>query len=641
MCNSATTAPPESVRQLKGREGSSRSGPLAWLRWLDAHFEEWLLAAALLAIILIINAEVFNRYIIGWVEIGNITTWTEELARYIFIYMSYLGASYAIKTNSSIRVNLLVGTVPPKVRQALEIAADLCFLVLCAAVVERSIPLLQMQRQFHQISPALAVPMYVPYFAVPLGFTLMSIRLIQSLVSRLRSTSWPSWVGALAITGAMGLPMYFPLPIGEVGLVFLFLVALILISVPIAISLGLATFATIFTTGTIPVDLLPQVAFNGIDNFPIMAIPFFVSAGVFMGAGGLSSRLLAVAEELVGGMYGGLAMVTIVTCMFFAAISGSGPATVAAVGALTIPAMLKQGYDPAFSAATAAAAGAIGVIIPPSNPFVVYGVVTESSIGRLFMAGVIPGVIVGLSLMVPAYFISRRRGWKGSRGSFSMVRLLASIRRGIFALIVPVIILGGIYGGIMTPSEAGAVAALYGLVVGLFLYRELKIDNLKAVLVDAAQTSGVIIILIAMATIFGRLMTMDRVPEAVAQGIFAVTTDKWVILLLVNIFLLFVGCVMETLAAIVILAPILLPVVLKIGIDPIHFGVIMTVNLAIGFITPPVGVNLFVACGISRMPIEKIARAVIPLMLAMLVALALIVVFPQVSLFIPRLMMGR
>ena len=304
----------------------------------------------------------------------------------------------------------------------------------------------------------------------------------------------------------------------------------------------------------------------------------------------------------------------------------------AAVGTLTIPAMVERGYDRLFAAAVVAAAGAIGVMIPPSNPFVVYGIAGQASVGKLFLAGIIPGLLTGLALMLTTYLIARRHGWRGERRERWLNGVILAAWQAKWALLVPVIVLGGIYGGIMTPTEAAAIAALYGLLVGIFVYRELNFTSICSCCREAASTSAVIIMLMAMASIFGNVMTLESIPERIATAIMAFTQSKLTILLLVNILLLWVGTFMEALAAIVILTPILLPLALKVGVDPIHFGVIMVVNLAIGFVTPPVGVNLFVACGITGEKISLVSRAAVPFLVAMLLVLLAVTYVPQISL---------
>jgi C4-dicarboxylate transporter DctM subunit len=411
----------------------------------------------------------------------------------------------------------------------------------------------------------------------------------------------------------------------------------LLLSVPIGIALGIATLVTILYTGSIPIPFLMKELVTAVDSFPIMAVPFFILAGEIMGKGGISERLFKFANALVGNRTGGFAMATIVTCMFFAAISGSGPATVAAIGGIMIPAMVRQGYDKRFATAVVAAAGSIGVIIPPSIPMVIYGVVGGASIGDLFIAGIVPGILVGLSLMVWTYIYSRKKGYRGVGEPTSMKKILSSFWDAKWALLIPIIILGGIYGGIFTPTEAAVIAVVYGLIAGLFLYRELNYKEIPKILIDSSLTTATILIIVGSATAFGKLLTIEQIPNEVAQMMLSISESPLVIILLITVLLLIVGCFMDTLAAIIILTPILLPIALNLGYDPIHFGILMVVNLAIGFITPPLGVNLFVGSGISGLSIEELSKAIVPFFIAMLISLLLVTFIPQLSLFLVEL----
>lgn len=425
------------------------------------------------------------------------------------------------------------------------------------------------------------------------------------------------------------------------GILFGSFAVLAILGLPIAVVLGLSSVVALSTYTKIPLMVVAQRMFAATDSFPLMAIPFFMMAGALMETGGISRRLINLANKIVGSLPGGLALVGIVTCMFFAAISGSGPATVAAIGSILIPAMVNAGYDLGFAAAVMAAAGAIGVIIPPSIPMVTYGVVGGVSIGSIFLGGFGAGIVVGLSLMVVTYIISKKRGYRGIQERSSLIGLLSAVKDAFWALLMPVIILGGIYGGIFTPTEAAAVAVVYGFIVGFFIYRELKVKDLPKIFVNTAVSTSVVMFIIATAQVFGWIMTSQRIPEAIAQWFISLSSNPYVILLLVNILLLIVGCFMETNAAIIILAPIFIPLMIKIGIDPILFGVIMVVNLAIGMVTPPLGVNLFVACGIGKLTLERISKAVVPFIIAMVAALMIITYIPDISMFLPRMLMGN
>ena len=321
--------------------------------------------------------------------------------------------------------------------------------------------------------------------------------------------------------------------------------------------------------------------------------------------------------------------------MFFAAISGSGPATVAALGSILIPAMIAAGYEKGFSAAIMATAGGIGVIIPPSIAFIVYAVAANASIAKLFMAGFVPGVVVGLSLIGAGYLISKKRGYKGSEVATG-AEIWQSTKEAFWGLMTPVIILGGIYGGIFTPTEAAGIAVIYAFIVGVFIHKELKVSELPKVLVDTAISSAVVMLIVSSAAVFSWLLANQNIPTMMAQWFLGISRDPIIILMLINVLLLITGCFLDAISAMMILVPILVPVVTALGIDITHFGIIMTVNLAIGMVTPPVGVNLYVACSIADISIERISKAVMPFLLASLVALLLITYLPQLSLFLPN-----
>lgn len=603
------------------------------LRWLDQNFESIFMVTGLVSIILFITWQVIYRYIITqFIERAGAAVWTEELSRYIFIWISYLAVSVAIRKRSSIRVDMLYDHLPPRWQRISWITVETLFLCLTATIAWFGCGQIQRLLTFPQYTTALGMPYLVPYLILPVGFGLMCLRLLQSLYKQVKECGALDTLIGLAMTALIASPCFIFDYIEPLEALFGYFALLCVIGVPIAISLGLSTLATIISADTLPIEYMAQVSFTSIDSFPIMAIPFFIAAGVFMGAGGLSRRLLSLADEIVGGLYGGMGLTAIVTCMFFGAISGSGPATVAAIGALTIPAMIERGYDKYFSAALVAAAGCVGVMIPPSNPFVVYGVSSQVSIGDLFMSGIVPGIMTGFVLMGYCYFYSRKKGWKGEVKERNMHTLGKSAWEAKWALMVPVIVLGGIYGGVMTPTEAAAIAAFYGMIVGLFLYREMNFKAFYEACVESCETSAIIIVLMAMATLFGNIMTIEDVPGTIARAILSFTNSKIVILLLINVLLLIVGTFMEALAAIVILTPILLPVVTGVGVSPLHFGVIIVVNLAIGFITPPVGVNLFVASGVAKAKLEKIAGMALPMIGLMIIVLLICTYIPEVPL---------
>lgn len=423
-----------------------------------------------------------------------------------------------------------------------------------------------------------------------------------------------------------------------IALLFGTLFVCLLIGVPIAVSLGVSALTAIYFGSTLPLGIITQKAFTSLDSFPLLAIPFFMLAGVLMGKGGVSKRLLDLAGAMVGWMTGGLSMVTIVACMFFAAISGSGPATVAAIGGFMIPAMVAQRYEGGFAAAVSAAAGSIGVIIPPSIPFVLYGVIGGVSVGSMFLAGILPGLLIGFALMLTAYFLAKKKGYKPvEQRKFSFKEVLQATWDAKWALLIPVIILGGIYGGVFSPTEAAVVAAVYALFVGVFVYKELSWRDVYKSFLETVVINATTMIIIGLSVSFAYFMTLEQIPNDISVFLTDLSTNPFVILLAINVLLLIVGMFIDTISALVVLTPILLPIVVAVGVDPVHFGVILVANLAIGFITPPLGVNLFVASSVGNVRFEKITWAILPFLAAMIICLLVITYFPPLSLWLPEM----
>ena len=424
----------------------------------------------------------------------------------------------------------------------------------------------------------------------------------------------------------------------EAIILFSILIVTIALSIPIGITLGLSTCIAMLMTSDIPMIMLAQKSVTGLDSFPLLAIPFFILAGALMCNGGISRRLVALAESLVGYIVGGLAMVTVLACMFFAAISGSGPATVSAIGSFMIPSMKERKYDAGFAAAITAAAGTIGVIIPPSIPFVIYCVVAQCSIGDMFIAGIIPGIIIGIALMLVCYITARKRNYKTMTDRPRFSEVSKAFKESFWALLVPLIILGGIYGGIFTPTEAAVVAVVYSVIIGKFVYHELDMRSLYDCLKSTGLINGATSFLIGLSMAFASYLAMAQIPAKMAAWLTTFVDSPFLLLMIINVFLLIIGCFVDNIAAVIILTPILLPVVKMIGIDPIHFGLIITVNLACGFISPPYGINLFVASAISGESIENISKAIIPSFVAMVACLLLFTYFPIFSMGLLQLM---
>lgn len=423
-------------------------------------------------------------------------------------------------------------------------------------------------------------------------------------------------------------------------ILFVLFFVLMLVGVPLGVAIGAATLLVMeFVPGSPPPSLLIKNAIVGSDNFPLVAVPMFILAGEIMLAGGLSSRIVGMAAVLVGRLKAGLAYVNVLASMFFAAISGSSPATVAAIGSNLIPEMEKRGYRRDFAAALTAASGMLGVMIPPSIPLIIYGVVANVSLGALFIAGILPGILFGVGFMVVARLVLHRNLIEPDTTETTLQEN-DSHGGGIWALMVPVIILGGIYGGIFTPTEAAGVAVVYALFVSLVVYREITLSALPGILVRSGTMTASIMIMVAMAFAFGRFLTIEGIPGAIADLITGTTQNPVLILLLLNLVLLVTGMFLEPVAAIIILTPILLPVAVSAGVDPVHFGIILTCNLAIGFCTPPVGINLFIASSIAKVPVEAVVVRVFPFMISMLISMGIVTFVPEISLVLTSLVLN-
>ncbi|WP_306115984.1 MULTISPECIES: TRAP transporter large permease [unclassified Roseovarius] len=427
---------------------------------------------------------------------------------------------------------------------------------------------------------------------------------------------------------------------------------LLFIGAPITVALGVSTLISFIYLDENPIKFV-QIAFTSVGSFPLMALPAFILAGALMEASGLSRRLINVAESFAGPFTGGMSAATVFACLFFGAISGSGPATTAAVGMLMIPAMIDRGYSRNFSSAITASSGGLGIVIPPSIPLIIFGIAALGmppppeaveqhgvfqtvSIPKLFIAGFMPAFLIAGSLLIMNYILAKKNGYKGSAEGWSARHIWCEMYRGFWALMAPVVILGGIYSGFFTPTEAAIVAIFYTLVVGAFIYRELTWEKLFTSLETTTWLTGRVLLIMFTATVFGRLLVENQIPAIIADGMLSVTDNIYVIWTLVIFFLLFVGMFMETLATILILVPVMLPVAYSVGIDPIHFGVVMVCCLGIGFQTPPLGENLFIASGISNISIESISLAALPFAFINTIAIFIIAFVPEISLWLPR-----
>ncbi len=461
----------------------------------------------------------------------------------------------------------------------------------------------------------------------------MSSAMAPSMSPALRAAALlpPALVVLPLAAFAIGLPVPSPL------IVFTLLVGLMLTGMPVSISLGLTVLTFLFLLTNVPITSVALKLFTGIERFEIMAIPFFILAGNFLTHGGVARRMINFASACVGHWHGGLALAGVMACALFAAVSGSSPATVVAIGSIILPAMVKQGFPKRFGAGVITTSGALGILIPPSIVMVMYAVATNTSVGQLFMAGVIPGLVLATMLGMTTWYLARRNRYPRLQKS-SWAERLRTFRESIWGLLLIVVVIGGIYSGIFTPTEAAAMSAVYAFFVAVFVYKDLKLAQVPKVLLDSANMSAMLLYIITNAVLFSFLMTSEQIPQAMAAWMLDKGLGVIAFLLFVNILLLLAGNVMEPSSIVLIMAPILFPVAMKLGIDPVHFGIIMVVNMEVGMCHPPVGLNLYVASGIAKMGITELTIAVWPWLLTMLVFLVIVTYWPTLSLFLPQVL---
>lgn len=416
-----------------------------------------------------------------------------------------------------------------------------------------------------------------------------------------------------------------------------FFIGFLLLGVPIIVALGLSCIFSVVITGAADIAVLVQNMFNAGNSFALMAVPFFILAGNIMSEGGVSRRLVNLAGAFFGRMSGGLALVATVASTFFGALSGSAPATTAAIGGVMIKPMVEKGYDKNFAGAVVAASGTIGLIIPPSLTMVLYGVSTGVSIGALFLGGIIPGIIICIALMIVEYIISVKRGYRGEEKT-SMKTILKYCREAVFAIFMPVLILGGIYAGIFTPTESAAVAVVYGLIVGLFIHREISFRDLPKLILKSAKSTALVMYLMVTAEVLSFVLVSEQIPQTIASSILGFSNNAIVVQLIMVLILIIIGTFLNNTAAMVLMAPIFYPIITSLGIDPLFFGIIMVIALAIGHNTPPVGMCLFIACDIGNIKLESLVKEVMPLVAAMIVVVVALNFFPEVILYLPNMM---
>ena len=412
---------------------------------------------------------------------------------------------------------------------------------------------------------------------------------------------------------------------------------LLFTSVPIVYAIGLSTVVAFYFFSNMPLIYIPQTMFPSVDSFELLAIPFFILSGAIMKEGGISRRLVEFISSIVGSYTGGLAIVTVISCEFFGAISGSAPATTAAIGGIMIPYMVERGYDKGFTAALVSCSGGIGIMIPPSIPAVIYSVLSGTSVASMFAAGVGPGIVFGLGYVAVSYVHSKKRGYERGRRA-SLKEILINVKKAFWALFMPILILGGIYSGIFTPTEAACVSVIYSFIVSFWIYKEIDLKKIKSVILEAAEFSAMVMILFAVSATFSTILTQQNIPKILGEWLSTVTTGPVGFLLLFNLIMVIIGCFMSPIPAIIILTPLLVPLLPGLGINPVHFGQLMIVNAAIGGLTPPFGVDMFIACGITKIPIHEYARKGIFLILASLVLLLIVAFVPDICLLLPRIL---
>jgi C4-dicarboxylate transporter DctM subunit len=643
-------------------------------KWADAH--GLTLIAALL------------KDVFLWLSDVDLS-WAQELCIYMFIWMAKFGAAYGVRTGIHVGVDVLVNLIDPVARRRVILFSLLCGALFTGTVAAFGGVFVEQIFQTGERSNDLEAPMWLVYLAIPLGSGLMCFRFLQvawwfartgelphqdtAHVEGVPQTLEPA-AGAIAaeasadpfhpaapgpVDGRKGSPLGFILILAPIlilaiclaqttGLVvlpqglrafivFALLIALMLTGMPISIALGLTVLSFLFTLTEVPIQSIALKLFTGIERFEIMAVPFFILAGSFLTHGGVARRMIDFAISLVGHWHGGLALAGIVACAMFALVCGSSVATVVAIGSIVLPEMVRHGYPMRFGAGVITVAGSLGILMLPSIPKIIYAISTNTSIGALFVAGLLPGTLLTTMLCGVTWYLAKTRNYpRVSRATW--VESWRAFRRSIWGLMLVVIIIGGIYSGVFTPTEAAAMAAVYSFFVSVYVYKDLKLKDVPRVLLQAANVSAMLLYIITNAVLFSFVLTNENIPHALADWILAQDFGPLGFLLLVNVLLLLAGNFMEPSSIILIMAPILFPTARRLGIDPVHFGITIDVNMEVGLCHPPVGLNLYVASTIARMRIADLTVAVLPWLVTMLLFLMVVTYWPELTLFLPRIL---
>jgi C4-dicarboxylate transporter, DctM subunit len=671
-----------------------------FLRALD-HLEEWLIATLIAAATTLIFFAVLHRYGAGlsidlakWGEAHGIpilpvilraiytwlasfdVSWAQELCIYMFIWMAKFGAAYGVRTGIHVGVDVFVNLLAPASRKRVIVFSLLCGALFTGIVAVFGGSFVGQMFATGQQSNDLEVPMWIVYLTLPIGSGLMCFRFLQVAWWFYRTGELPHH-DAAQVAGVDDVPALHPadvpreepkgqssalglililapililaictahaahlivLPDGlRASIVFILLIALMLTGMPVSIALGLTVLTFMFTLTDVRTESVALKLFTGLESFEIMAIPFFILAGTFLTHGGVARRMINFATAMVGHWFGGLALAGVLACALFAAVSGSSPATVVAIGSVILPAMVAQGFPKRFGAGVITTSGSLGILIPPSIPMVLYAVATNSSVGKLFIAGIVPGLMLATMLGGTTWYRAWRNNYPRLQKA-SLAERVRTFRESFWGLFLIVIVIGGIYSGLFTPTEAAAMSAVYAFVIAVFVYKDLKLSDVPGVLLSSANLSAMLLYIITNAVLFSFLMTYENIPQALAQWMIDQGLGWITFLLVVNVLLLLAGNVMEPSSIILIMAPILFPVAIKLGIDPIHFGILMTVNMEVGLCHPPVGLNLYVASGIAKMGITELTIAVWPWLVTMIVFLVIVTYWPGLSLFLPNLL---
>jgi C4-dicarboxylate transporter DctM subunit len=605
-------------------------------------------------------------------------SWAQELCIYMFIWMAKFGAAYGVRTGIHVGVDLLVNRVPPRSRKQVILFAMLCGAFFTGMIATFGASFVGEMFKTGQQSNDLEAPMWIVYLAIPVGSGLMCFRFLQVCWFYYWTGQLPHHneahvegvdIDAPALhpaatnlaeetdrrTSPLGLILIMaPILILMVCLgekagiiamphalraatIFALLIALMLTGIPVSISLGLTVMTFLFTLTVVPIEAVSMKLFTGIESFEIMAIPFFILAGNFLTHGGVARRMIDFATSLIGHWHGGLGLAGIVACSMFALVCGSSVATVAAVGAIVLPEMVRHGYPMRFGAGIITVAGSLGILMLPSIPKIIYAVSTGTSIGALFVAGLLPGMLLTSMLCAVTWYLARKRDYPRMKRA-SWGETLYAFRESIWGLMLVVIIIGGIYSGLFTATEAAAMAAVYSFFISVFVYKALKLKDVPRVLLRAANTSAMLLYIVTNAVLFSFVLSNENIPSALADWITAQDLGWVGFLLLVNVLLLLAGNFMEPTSIILIMAPILAPAAKRLGIDLVHFGIVIDVNMEVGLCHPPVGLNLYVASMIAGMRITDLAMAVMPWLLTMLVFLMIVTYWPELTLWLPRVL---